>query len=149
MIANHNLKLFKENLGEISDFRTDERYYTPILDPKLNSNITSDLKFFQNNDEPFIVNEEDFDPINKTIVRCIRRSPLVMREDWKRDIMRIPLNQNNRNVKRGFHISVRDFNNSLKEVGTQKYSMHADNPQVLWFRPSDYLHPNYDELKEN
>ena len=93
MITNSNLNIFKENLGNISDFRTDEKYHTLILDPKKNSNYT--LNFFKNIYEPFLVYEENFDHLNETVVRCMRRSPLVMRDDWKRDLMRIPRNQNN------------------------------------------------------
>lgn len=83
----NNTKVFRENLSDYQDFRTEEYVYTPILDPRVRKELTVD--YFRSLQEPYIIQESDFDHISmdedtKELVwdarerkeRRVRRSPL-------------------------------------------------------------------------
>ena len=73
-IVNRNdSAIFKEQLSDFEDFRTDAKHYMPILDPiKYNNTIDT----FRAPKEPYLILEEKFDNMTNKIDRRIRRSPL-------------------------------------------------------------------------
>ena len=60
-INSNSTRYFKENLGDIKDFRDDEKHYIPILDPRKNSNYT--MNYFRTPEEPYLIYETNFDHI--------------------------------------------------------------------------------------
>ena len=73
-IVNRNdSAIFREQLSDFEDFRTDPAHYMPVLDPaKFNNTIDS----FRAKTEPYLIFEEKFDNRTDKIGRSVRRSPL-------------------------------------------------------------------------
>lgn len=65
-LKNNDSFLFKENLSNYSDFRTDALYYRPIL------GLNYSLNYFRSPGEPYLVYESDDDSIWKTNARHVR-----------------------------------------------------------------------------
>jgi len=115
-IVQHNSTLiFKENLGDETDFRTDSIYYKPILTKDKNPKYLS-VDYFRSPDEPYLTWEYKFDNMTKTKDARIRRSPLSQDKgihDRKQEYIYEQRDINNTHIKRAFHVTVRDYNMNI------------------------------------
>lgn len=145
--VNHNRTLlFKEDLGNVSDFRDDEFNHVPILDHK---KVT--IEDFRTPGEPYLVHEFEYDNKTKRIERLIKNSPLAGNGDVSRLYRQIEFN--NSFIMRGVHITVRDEDGNLitDEYGIPNSPLPDPRPdfgKVLWYRPSEYMHPDYTDGDE-
>lgn len=141
-IHNNSTRLFKEDLGNVSNFIADEHNYVPILDP---TKFTVD-DFRTPKGQPHLVHEHEFDNKTKRIERLIKNSPLAGNGDVARLHRQIEFN--NTYIMRGFHVTVRDEEGNLitDEYGIPHSPMSDPRPdfgKVMWYRPSEYMHPGY------
>ena len=112
IVNNNSTLIFKENLGDETDFRTDPIYYKPILTKDKDPRYLS-VDYFRSPDEPYLTWEYRFDNMTKTKDARIRRSPLSQDKgiaDKKQEYIYEQRDINNTHVKRGFHVTVRDYN---------------------------------------
>jgi len=141
--STNSTRYFKEDLGNLTDFRKDDKHYIPILDPRKSTNYTKDLSYFRSPEEPHLLSEMDFDHlifnedrticnfnINKIrqyvknyamacrtrIIRYTRGSPLSQdagSADQKLKRVYLGGDINNTHIMRAFHITVRDKNGTV------------------------------------
>lgn len=142
--------MFKEHLANTTDFRTGPLYYHPVF----TSNYT--LEYFRSPEEPYLIWQEQFDLQRRRMNRLVRRSPLTRDNGMGDKNLKHIYEQkmiNNTNIMRGFHISVRDYNGSLindkyaPPNGPYNDSRNTQG-EIMWYRPSEHMHPNYTEGEE-
>lgn len=156
IIERNSTEIFRENLGDITDFREGADYHVPILDHRTN-NFTVDY-FRTNPEEPFIIFEEKFDNTTERLDRRVRRSPLSQDmgiHDVKLQYQFEQRDINNTYIMRGFHIIVRDYEGN---VINDEYGMKSPlkdgrktDGKVMWYRPHDTMDPKYklgEEIKK-
>lgn len=140
-------KIFREQLSDYEDFRTDPAHYMPVLSPaKYNNTVDS----FRAPQEPYLIFEEKFDNMTNKIDRRIRRSPLSQDMgiwDTHRKYQFEQRDINNTHIMRGFHIIVRDYDGNILNDQYGSIGPFVDHPKVdgeiMWYRPHDYLNPKY------
>mmetsp|Transcript_41863 Transcript_41863/g.64059 ORF Transcript_41863/g.64059 Transcript_41863/m.64059 type:complete len:194 (-) Transcript_41863:18-599(-) len=95
--------------------------------------------------------------VDRRLDRRVRRSPLAQDSgvhDTKQKYIFEQRDINNTHIRRGFYVTVRDWETN-KVINTE-YGIpngpFPDSPddygKVMWYRPSDYMHPNYTEGEE-
>jgi len=150
-IVNTNSTLiFKENLGDETDFRKDKLHYMPILTADKNPNYTK-VDYFRSPNEPYLTWEYKFDNMTKTKDARIRRSPLSQDKgvaDKEQIYVYDQRDINNTHSMRAFHVTVRDYNmNIINDQYGPKNGPFEDSRKtqgkLMWYRPHDILHPEY------
>jgi hypothetical protein len=114
-VNNNSTLIFKENLGDDTDFRNDPLHYMPILTADKNPNYTN-IDYFRSPNEPYLTWEYKFDNMTKTKDSRIRRSPLSQDKgiaDRKQVYNYEQRDINNTHVKRAFHVTARDYNMNI------------------------------------
>jgi len=145
VINKNSTQIFKEDLSDYNDFRTDKWNYMPVLDP---ANRTVDS--FRSPEDPYLIWEYDFDKLDRSTDRRVRRSYLTQdlgKADQKLKYVYEQRNVNNTFIMRGFHITVRDWD---WNVISDEYGPPGPFPgsretagKVLWYRPHDYIAQDY------
>ena len=145
IINANSTKIFREDLSDYNDFREDPLHYVPLLDPKNRS-----LDDFRSPEDPYLIWEEDFDKKEKRIDRRVRRSYLSQdlgQADRRLQHVYEQRDINNTFIRRGLHITVRDWNGTVINDEYGPPGPFPDSRQtagkVLWYRPHDYLQEDY------
>jgi hypothetical protein len=75
IINTNSTLIFKENLGDETDFRAEPIYQKPILTKEKSTNYTK-VDYFRSPDEPYLIFEYKFDNMTKVKDSVLARSPL-------------------------------------------------------------------------
>ena len=75
IINSNSTAIFKENLGDVTDFRSEYPYHLPILSESKNSNYTK-VDYFRSPGPDYLTEEIRYDNMTKRKDSRLRRSPL-------------------------------------------------------------------------
>ena len=75
IVNKNDTAIFKENLGDVTDFKEDNRSYIPILSAEKNANYTI-VDYFRSPGDDYLTEEIRFDNMTKRKDSRLRRSPL-------------------------------------------------------------------------
>ena len=114
------------------------------------------LEYYKSPGEPYLKYEMKHDNMTARISRDMRRSPLAQdrgNADKRQIYIFEQRDINNTYIKRGFHITVRDFdtlevlNDEYGDIGPLDDGRRTPG-KILWYKPHDYMHPNYTFAEE-
>ena len=150
IVNKNSTEIFKENLGDITDFRDKPPYYLPILSSDKNINYTK-VDYFRSPGPDYLTEEIRYDNMTKRKDSRLRRSPLSQdmgNADKKQIYVYEQRDINNTSIMRGFHVTVRDYdmniiNDEYGPKGGPFNDSRTTAGKLIWYRPHDTLHPNY------